>query len=172
MQPHSNSHTSNLADGLPITVLFLCSGNVIRSAYAELVFTKMIADEDCLRGRVNVYSGGVTYRNIRIYPEIIEYICQEGVDSHQINKFQPRHIGDHPQLLLGADLILVMTREHLSRIPKEFQEKAHLLYQYVFGKPHEIPDPYFEPPMERAVNMLKIALMGLLQRLKTEICVQ
>ena len=172
MPPQTNSHKSNTVDDLPITVVFLCSGNVIRSAYAELVFAKMISEEDCLRGRINVQSGGVTYRNIRIYPEIEEYLLQEGIDPHQIDSFQPRHIRDHSELLAEAGLILVMTREHLTRIPKAYQEKAYLLYQYAFGKPLEIPDPYFEPPMERAVSLLKKALKGLFKRMKAEICVE
>lgn len=172
MSPQRGSHKTNTADVLPITVVFLCSGNVIRSAYAELVFTKMVDEEECLQGRVKVSSGAVRYRNTRIYREIEKYILQEGISPYQINIFQPRHIRDHPQLLTEADIILVMTREHLTRIPKEYQEKSHLLYQYVFGKVLEIPDPYFEPPMERAVSLLKKSLTGLLQRLKAEICMQ
>jgi len=170
MSPPSNSHKINSVNIQPIKIVFLCSGNVIRSAYAELVFTKMISEEECLRKRVKVGSGGVRYRNIRIYPEIVEYILQESIDPHQIDIFRPRHMLDHPEVLVEADLILVMTREHLTRIPQKYQEKSHLLYQYVFDEPLDIPDPYFEPPMERAVSLIKKALTGLLQRMKAEIC--
>jgi len=157
-------------DHSPITIVFLCSGNIIRSAYAELVFDKMISEEDCLRDRIKVRSGAVKYYNRRIFSGIIPFLVQEGVDRSRITDFRPQHINDYPELLTEANLILVMTQNQLNSIPVENRNKAHLLYEFVFGEPLEIPDPYFDPPMGRAVNLLKKALVGLLEQFRAELC--
>jgi len=155
----------------PISIVFICSGNVIRSAYAELLFEKMVAETNCLRDRIQVHSGAVQYHNTRIYSEIIPFLIKEGVEELRIKNFKSRHVDDYPELLSDSDLILVMTNSHIRRIPDLYKDKSFLIYQYGTGEALEIPDPYFEPPMERAIRMLNKALNGLLDRLKTELCI-
>ncbi|MFX0195036.1 MAG: low molecular weight phosphatase family protein [Candidatus Hodarchaeota archaeon] len=160
----------NLAEYSPITILFLCSGNIIRSAYAELVFDKMISEDACLKERIRVRSGALKYFNRQIFSEIIPFIIQEGVDQSRITNFRPRHIMDYPELLTEANLILVMTQNQLNLLPSEYRNMAYLLYQYVFNESLDIPDPFFDPPMKHAVNLLKKALVGLLEKFRTEFC--
>ncbi|MFQ5821351.1 MAG: hypothetical protein ACE5I5_15305 [Candidatus Heimdallarchaeota archaeon] len=151
-------------------MLFLCSGNIIRSAYAELVFDKMISQEACLRERIIVRSGALKYYNRQIFSGIIPFLIQEGVDQSRITNFRPRHIKEYPELLIEANLILVMTRNQLNLLPSNYRNTAYLLYQFVFDEPLEIPDPFFDPPIKHAVNLLKKALVGLLEKLRTEFC--
>lgn len=154
----------------PLSIVFICSGNVIRSAYAELLFEKMVTETTCLRGRIRVHSGAVQYHNTRIYPEIVPFLIEEGVAETRIKNFKSRHVDDYPELLSDSDLILVMTKSHIIRIPDLYKDKSFLVYQYGTGEDLEIPDPYFEPPMDRAIRMLNEALNGLLDRLKNELC--
>ncbi len=166
----NSSRRLNLAEHSPITILFLCSGNIIRSAYAELVFDKMISEEACLRKRIRVRSGALKYYNRQIFSEIIPFIIQEGVDQSRITNFRPRHIKEYPELLTEANLILVMTRNQLNLLPSKYRNTAYLLYQFVFNEPLEIPDPFFDPPIKHAVNLLKKALVGLLEKFRAEFC--
>lgn len=130
----------------------------------------MISQEACLRERIRVRSGALKYHNRKIFSGIIPFIIQEGVDQPRITNFRPRHIMDYPELLTEANLILVMTRNQLTLLPSKYRNTAYLLYQYVFNEPLEIPDPFFEPPIERAVNLLKQALIGLQEKFRAELC--
>lgn len=145
---------------------FVCSGNIIRSPYAELLFEKLISEEDSLRNKIQVESGGVVYRNRMISEESASMLIKEGVSKERINQFSPRYHDDYPDMFKEADLTLVMERSHLKYIPKKYKEKAFLFLDFVYGSTiGDVPDPYFDPPFERAYTMIKEALESLLEQI-------
>jgi protein-tyrosine phosphatase len=147
------------------SILFICSGNIIRSPYAEILFEYLIQDESKLKSKIHVESGAVTYRNYSISRESFNQLVSEGIQPERISKFKPRHIKDHPKMLKNADLILVMAKGHLKRIPSDYQEKTFLFLDFIKGLSESVPDPFFDPPFERAFDLIKDALIQLRDKL-------
>ncbi len=147
-----------------VRINFICSGNIIRSPYAEILFEHLIQDEKKSFFRtIQTESGGVRYRNSSISAESTDMLLREGVSQDRINHFTPRYFLDYPSMFESVDLILVMERSHLRSIPSKFKGKAFLLLDFVYGKNDDVPDPYFDPPYERAYNMIKKALQDLIE---------
>ncbi|MHA1932698.1 MAG: arsenate reductase/protein-tyrosine-phosphatase family protein [Promethearchaeota archaeon] len=150
----------------PFTVNFICSGNIIRSPYAEMLFEKLVEEEDTLNPELLVKSGGVVYRNQMISKESASMLMKEGISKERINQFSPRYHNDFPDMFKEADLTLVMEQSHLQYIPKEYKGKSFLFLDFVYGKKiGDVPDPYFDPPFERAYNMIKDALKSLVDQI-------
>lgn len=151
-----------------ISINFVCSGNIIRSPYAEMLFEKLLLEKNTTFSvRVNVESSGVTYKNYQISRETTQMLLKEGVSRKRIDDFSPRYIGDYPNLFDTNDLILVMEKNHLSAIPKEAKAKAYLLLDFTSGRKDDVPDPFFTPPFERAYNMIKASLEIIIQEFIT-----
>ncbi len=140
------------------TINFICSGNIIRSPYAHLLFFHMINGYPQLKRRIKVESGGVKYRNSSISSESYEMLLKKGVSEKIIAEFKPRYFLDHPNMFKSVDLILVMEKTHIRFLPKSVQNKAFLLLEFTQGVSENIPDPFFDPPFERAYNMIDKSL--------------
>ena len=150
----------------PFVINFICSGNIIRSPYAEMLFEKMVLDECSLRSKIHVESGGVIYRNQMISRESARMLMNEGVSEDRIKRFTPRYHNDYPNMFKEANLILVMEKSHLQYIPAKHKDKAYLFLDFVYGRTiGDVPDPYFDPPFDRAYNMIKDALRTLLEEI-------
>ena len=137
---------------------FVCSGNIIRSPYAHLLFTHILKGTE-LEKRITVESSAVKYRNYQISNESSQMLRSEGVSKEEIDQFRPRHFMDHPQIYDDVDLILVMEKNHITQLPDRFREKAFLLLDFTQDKNINVPDPYFNPPYERAYRMISEALV-------------
>ncbi len=65
----------------PFTVNFICSGNIIRSPYSEMLFEYLIREKDSFNLNINVQSGGVVYRNQLISKESALMLMKEGISK-------------------------------------------------------------------------------------------
>ncbi|MFW9779773.1 MAG: hypothetical protein ACFFE8_13040 [Candidatus Heimdallarchaeota archaeon] len=144
------------------TINFVCSGNIIRSPYAQMLFEHKINKIPSL-SKIRAESAAVTYKNSVIYPESEKALLEKGVDEKKISSFRPRFYLDYPEIFSQADLILVMTHKHIPRIPEKYREKTFLLRDFALGKAENIPDPFFDPPFDRAYDMIDEALDGLVE---------
>lgn len=134
--------TKALADASGIC--FLCSGNVVRSAFAELLARHL----DC---PLPVESGATTYRTPGLFPETRAALRARGVPEESLDRFLPRPIDlfvKEPDERLVA---FGMTRDHLRRWRAEFpgHERTFLLSELegdVEGdlESGEIPDPVMD----------------------------
>jgi len=117
-------------------VLFLCSGNMIRSAFAELWARHLEIDWP-------VASAATTYRNERIHPIAARALEARGVAAEAIAAFRPRHVDDL-EPTAPTTLVLGMTREHLAawdgRGPRAWLLSA---FDDGSGATVEIEDPMF-----------------------------
>lgn len=147
------------------TIIFICSGNIIRSPYAHILFEHLIQEELELSKKIQVESGGVTYRNYSISMESRDMLLREGISIEKIAEFKSRYFPDHPNMFQGVDLVLVMEKNHLQKIPIE---NAFLLLEFTMGISENVPDPYFDPPYERSFQMIKEALIQLSNFFKGE----
>ncbi len=143
-------------------VLFLCSGNMVRSAFAEL----FAAHRGC---PLPVRSAATIYRNGRILRETAEALRARGVARESIARFRPTHLSDVIGTL-GPDVVAFgMSRQHLAALEPRaaWRGRAHLLAR-VLGRDEEIPDPVLEgadfertfETLERCVDVLVASLRG------------
>lgn len=130
-----------LRDKERITVLFLCSGNIVRSPAAEMLFEAELSKR-FKSTRVRSISGATTYFNSRIMDFTKDFLIKEGIPPERILKFFPRNIKQYPELLEQADLIIGMVGTHIRLIPKEYREKAITLSELATGEKYNIPDPW------------------------------
>jgi protein-tyrosine phosphatase len=142
-------------------IIFICSGNIIRSPYAHLLFEHLIHEDLDLRKKIKVESGGVTYRNNSISNESREMLFREGVNSDKINSFKPRYTSDFPNMFKEVDLVLVMEKNHITGLPERLREKSFIFLEFTLGLSEDVPDPYFDPPFERSFTMIKKGLFEL-----------
>ncbi len=140
------------------TIIFICSGNIIRSPYAHILFEHLIQEDLELSKKIQVESGGVTYRNYSISIESRDMLLREGISIEKIDEFKSRYFPDHPNMFEGVDLVLVMEKNHIRKIPNE---NTFLLLEFTLGISDNVPDPYFDPPFERSFQMIKEALIQL-----------
>ncbi|MFX0125096.1 MAG: hypothetical protein ACFFAE_15805 [Candidatus Hodarchaeota archaeon] len=153
-----------ISRGEIIRILFVCSGNIMRSPIGEMLFEKMIQDLPC-HPLIKSESGAVVYRNSSLLYETRQILLNEGVSEERIDEFYPRHITNHPQLFQNADLILVMEFSHFS-VLAEFGLKSFLLKDFTLGISEEISDPYFGGSLNDVTEEIKECL----EVLKTELC--
>lgn len=89
-----------------INVLLICTGNICRSPYAELVLASRLADLP-----VTFQSAGTRARHgLRLTPEAAELAIGDGVDRSRVEAHSSRALDS--VLLSSADLVLGMAREH------------------------------------------------------------
>jgi protein-tyrosine-phosphatase len=91
------------------TVVFLCSGNMVRSAFAELYARHAGFPRDVL-------SAATTYRNDRVFPETALALRARGVDEEWIRSFRPTHLDDLLPRLTGTPVFLGMRHHHLESV--------------------------------------------------------
>ena len=124
-----------------ITVLFLCSGNIVRSPTAEMLFEAEFSKRYG-KTRIKSVSGATTYFNERIMDFTKDFLIKEGIPPERILKFYPRNFKKYPEMLENADLIIGMVGTHLRLIPKKYREKAFTLSELATGEKYNIPDPW------------------------------
>jgi len=116
----------------PITVLFICTGNICRSPMAKALLQRRYADHGVIAG-----SAGLRGLDGQpAHPLAQAVAAQLGADLSQ-----HRASTVTPELLARADMILTMETSHrdwiVDRMPA-LQDKTHLLGRW---RDEEIPDP-------------------------------
>ncbi|MFX0093456.1 MAG: low molecular weight phosphatase family protein [Candidatus Hodarchaeota archaeon] len=163
----------SLQDKKPIKILFICSGNIMRSPMAEMLFEKLFTEKygEKWRERITVASGGVRFKNSQIFPGTREVLLSEGIPEQRIAKFKPRHIENHPDLFAEADVIIAMTEGQVKRLlnyEPRYSSKTTLLKKFVSdGRP--IPDPWFSLRRKKALQEVKETILDGLEGLMKEI---
>lgn len=119
-------------------IVFVCSGNMVRSAFAELYARHMACPTP-------VRSAATTFRNHSIFPETARALIARGVDEEAIHAFRPTHMDDLLPGLRGTPLFLAMTREHLSALAARRRSRSNaFLLAAVEGGDDDIADPVLE----------------------------
>jgi protein-tyrosine-phosphatase len=119
-------------------VVFLCSGNMVRSAFAELVARAHGVP-------LPVRSAGTVFRNDRLLPETAAAARARGVPEAWVRAFRPTHLDDVLATLDARSVVFGMTRTHLEALAArpELAQRAFLL-SAVAGDAQEIADPVLE----------------------------
>ena len=121
-------------------IMFVCTGNICRSAMAEKLLKKKI-DEKNLNDKFSIYSSGIsacsddrpTYEAVKVMND--EY--KVDLSDHRATPIIDSKIEE-------MDLVLCMTRAHkqiLSSIYPNLKNKIFLIKEYV-GLDGDVLDPY------------------------------
>ena len=141
------------------TVLFVCSGNTCRSPIAENLLRRKLAGR---RTGINVSSAGI-YANPgeSISPGARRALQVRGIDA---GGFLASALSE--QLVGSADLILTMTRTHLTALNLSFpaaNDKTYMLSEFC-AQEGDLSDPFgggaaeYENCCERIDKLLDIAV--------------
>ena len=122
-------------------IVFVCTGNASRSAAAETVLKKMLADNR-IEG-VEVASCGTKV------PEGLDreaVMCR--IASEHGYAMGGKAIPMNEEILNSAELIIVMTEHHrneVTRLLKYDRWKRIVRFNdYCFGDPTDLPDPHYQ----------------------------
>ena len=129
------------------TVLLICTGNICRSPMAEVLLRARLANDEARR-HWRVGSAGVwTVDGEPASAHAVDEMEKRGID---MRGHRSRNVT--PDMMIEADLVLVMTRRHAEALRVAFPDhahKVHLLSQMV-GRTVDIADPYGGPRAEYA----------------------
>jgi protein-tyrosine-phosphatase len=120
-------------------ILFVCTGNTCRSPLAEAIARRILADAG--KDNVIVESAGTNaWDGAPASDEALLVGVERNIDlsGHRSRRLTP-------EMIERADLVLVMSPEHLTRV-REMDPTANVYllagYGSTEGKRHAIPDPF------------------------------
>ena len=124
-----------------MTILFICTGNVSRSAVAECILRTMVEREG--RTDITVASAGVHNLFGQSYdPQMIATAAKYGYHMEG----QSRHMTK--EILVQADLVFVMEHYHYVQVQKELPYaqwyKIRQITEYCYGEAFNIEDPLYD----------------------------
>lgn len=119
-------------------VLFLCTGNMVRSAFADLYARHLGCP-------LEVRSAATVYRNDHLLDETREALVARGVPRALTESFRPRHVQDVLPELGPRTTVFAMARMHLRALEGHpvLARRAFLLGS-LWGTPQEILDPVLD----------------------------
>jgi len=132
---------------IPLKILFICSGNICRSAYAEFIFKKLISESEILKGKIIVNSAAVQFRNDSIDERIVSILKEDGIDESISRKHVSRYKDDYLELFYDADIIIGMSKSHKINLPKDIRNNQNSkfvqLAEIAANEMADIEDPFF-----------------------------
>jgi protein-tyrosine-phosphatase len=119
-------------------VLFLCTGNMVRSAFAELYARHLGCP-------LPVASAATHFRNDHILAETARALEARGVPAAWTRAFRPRHLSDLVDGLDPDTLVLGMARMHLEPLARRpARMRCAFLLASLVGETVEIEDPVLD----------------------------
>lgn len=156
----------------PLSVLFVCLGNICRSPTAQGVFEEQLAKSP-LAGKVRVDSAGTAAYHLGKAPDsrAQRFAKKRGVD---LSALRARQV--EPADFYAFDWILAMDQQNLADLkafrPKDATARLALFLSLVPDAVHlEVPDPYYggDDGFEAVLDLCESASQALLERLDQEL---
>ena len=129
-------------------VLFVCHGNICRSAMAEFILKAMV-NERGIEDRYYIESAAVSYEEMGnpIYPPAKRCLTQHGIPFDNEKRARRINSGDYDRF----DTIICMDASNLRLmkyiIPEDPEGKIHLMMSYA-GKSRDVADPWYTGDFE------------------------
>lgn len=140
------------ADGL----LLLCSGNMVRSAFAELYARHLGCP-------LPVRSAAASYRNPSLHPETDRALAARGVSEAERRAFRPRMLEDLDPPAARNELVLGMTPLHLAAARAAGAPGPTFLLTAALGERRAIEDPYFSGDFDAVLEDVARATAALVR---------
>ncbi len=151
-------------------ILFVCSSNVCRSPFAELVFRRIVKNSPVLsRKNIEVSSSAVFNRSKVIFPKAAVSLKREGFSEEEIAAFKPSFKWTEPEKFRDADVIVGMSKMHKWLTPRKYRKKFVTLSEAAEGKYTPIPDPFLYKSQEeydKVMSVIKVYLEELAAKLE------
>ncbi len=149
-----------------IRVLFVCTGNICRSAMAEGVLTALV-ERHGLTDLVAADSAG-THDYHAGDPPDHRAIRTARARGYELSRQRARrlHAGDFAEF----DYVVALDRGHLAHLerlcPEGHEDRIHLLLSFADGG--DVPDPYYGegPDFEYALDLIEAGVDAILARIK------
>ena len=148
-----------------IRVLFICHGNICRSAAAKMVMRQMIRERN-LEGRLAAESAATSSEETGndVYPPMKQALRRRGYacEAHAARKTVPQDYGRY-------DLIVGMDGENLRNMRRIYggdpEGKISLLRSWAGEPGKEIDDPWYTRDFDGALREIEAGCRGLLEEL-------
>lgn len=127
----------------PVSILFICLGNICRSPLAEGVFRAVVETRgEAGRFRIDSAGTGGWHAGSAPDPRSVAIAQRHGIDisAQQARKVRPEDFAEF-------DLILGMDRSNVDDLrrmaPAEQAGRIHLFLDFATGRVRDVPDPYY-----------------------------
>ncbi len=124
-------------------VMFICTGNICRSAMAEAILKEKISKDNTLKDKIEVFSAGTFAEG----GECSTQSAIEVMEEYGINLKNHRATNVAKSKIKEMDVILCATINHkimLTRLYPELKDKIYTMKEYIDKdtKDLDIKDPY------------------------------
>ena len=153
----------------PISVLFICMGNICRSPTAQGVFRHLVEAEG-LSHMIQTDSAGTIGYHVGDPPDrrARETALKRGVDLSDLRARKAK-----AEDFEAFDYLIAMDRDNyndlLAICPPGYEERLYLFLEFAPQRPEEeVPDPYYGgvAGFDRVFDMVEEASRGLLQHIR------
>lgn len=134
-----------------VKITFVCTGNIIRSAYAEYLAKKYFHPKS--GKQITFDSGACRHQNTYMHSLPHDLLLKEGYKEEILQSFKPRLIENYLSNFDKSTLFIAMTKEHLVYLEKRYPENSFLLKEIVLNKKEDVLDPYYYP--EKGEEIMK-----------------
>ncbi len=144
-------------------LIFLCSGNIIRSAFAHIY-------AETMNFRQEILSAGTKYWNNDILDRTGEKLLDLGVPVERIEGFKPTHYSELDYEKLDNPIFFGMKEEHLKALDKyDIPYKRRFLLTEIICKNTDVKDPYFEGGYEEVFALIKQCVETLFEKINPKV---
>jgi protein-tyrosine phosphatase len=153
----------------PVSVLFVCMGNICRSPTAQGVFRNLVEKEG-LSHLIHTDSAGTIAYHVGEQPDrrARQTALKRGVDLSDLRARRSRS-----EDFEAFDYVIAMDRTNYNDLleicPPGHEERLHLLLDFAPHRPEdEVPDPYYGgvAGFDRVFDLVEDASRGLLQHIR------
>ena len=153
-------------------ILFVCSSNICRSPYCEMLFRKMAKEDEVLSQLVEkVSSAAVLNQSFKIHPKAVVALEREGFTKEEIYAHKPRFKWCAWKDFKEADLIIGMNNANRFFTPIQFKKKFQTLSFAAVGEEVFIEDPWLMKDINdylKVMDTIKNYLVIFAQKLKEQ----
>lgn len=146
-------------------ITFVCTGNAGRSAAAEVILRKMLADNN-IEGIVVASCGTKFYGELDRDETMCRIAAEHGYEMGG------KAVVMTEELLNSSDRIIVMTEHHRNEVTRlltySHWDRIVRFNDYCFGEPSDLPDPHFqtEHVYRTCFDVIELGCKEIIKRLK------
>ena len=149
-------------------VLFICHGNICRSPMAEFVMRDLV-EKAGLSAQFEIASAATSTEEIGnpVYPPARRKLAEHGIpcESHAARQLRNRDYEEY-DLLIGMDKANLRSMYRICG--GDFNDKMHLLMEYVGRPEQEVADPWYTDDFDATWRDVLAGCQGLLDQIITQ----
>lgn len=147
-------------------ILFVCHGNICRSPMAEYIMKDLVKKAG-LEDQFQIASAATSREEIGnpVYPPARRKLAEHGIscDGHAARQLRNSDYEEY-DLLIGMDRANLRNMYHICG--GDFNDKMHLLMEYVGRPEQEVADPWYTDDFDATWRDVLAGCQGLLDHLK------